>query len=103
MKALESVLREELARLKEVGKGYEREIAKLPSGSLQSKRIKEKPYPYHVVSREGEVRYEYLGRLSSEELKQLRDKIALRKKYKGLLKEVRLNQKQVARALRAKK
>jgi len=103
MKALESVLKEELARLKEVEKGYEREISKLPSGSLQDKKIKENSYPYHVVSLKGEVRCEYLGRLSSEELKQLKDKIALRKKYKALLKEARSNQKQVARALRGKK
>ena len=66
MKALESVLREEQARLKEVEKGYAREIAKLPPGSLQEKRIKEKSYPYHVVSRKGKIRCEYLGRLSSE-------------------------------------
>ena len=103
MKALESVLKEELARLKEVERGYAREIEKLPAGSLQEKKIKENAYPYHVVSRKGEVRYEYLGRLSPEELRQLKDKIALRKKYKVLLKEARSNQKQVARALRGKK
>ena len=103
MKALESVLREEQARLKEVEKGYAREIAKLPLGSLQEKRIKEKSYPYHVVSRKGKVRCEYLGRLSPEELQQLQDKIALRKKYKALLEEARSNQKQVARVLRGKK
>lgn len=103
MKALESVLREEMARLKEVEKGYARKIAKLPPGSLQEKRIKEKSYPYHVVSRKGEVHYEYLGQLSSDELGQLKDKIALRKKYKVLLKEARSNQKQIARALHGKK
>lgn len=103
MKALESVLREELARLKEVERGYAREIGKLPPGSLQEKKIKENAYPYYVVSRKGKVCCKYLGRLSSEELEQLKDKIALRKKYKALLKEARSNQKQVVRALRGKK
>ena len=103
MKALESVLREEMVRLKEVAKGYEREIAKLPPGSVHEKRMKEKPYPYHVVSCKGEVRYECLGRLSPEELRELKDKIALRRKYKALLKEARLNQKHVARVFRGKK
>lgn len=103
MRALESVLREEQARLREVEKGYVREIAKLPPGSLQKKRIKEKSYPYHVVSRKGEVRCEYVGRLSPEELGRLQDKIVLRKKYKVLLKEARSSQKQIARALRGKK
>ncbi len=103
MKALESVLKEEMARLKEVERGYAREIAKLPPGSLHEKRIKENSYPYHVVSRKGKVSYECLSRLSAEELKQLQDKILLRKKYKALLREARSNQKQVARALRGKK
>lgn len=103
MKAIESVLKEELARLKEVERGYAREIKKLPPGSLQEKRIKEKVYPYHVVSRAGEIRYEYLGRLPPRELKRLEDEIALRKKYKALLKEAQENKKQIARALRGKK
>lgn len=103
MKALESILREEMARLKAVEKGYEREISKLPLGSLQEKVIKERSYPYHVVSRKGKVRYEYLGRLSGAELQQLKDKIALRRKYKVLLEEARSNQKQVAKVLCAKK
>jgi hypothetical protein len=103
MKALESVLREELARLKEVGKGYAQEIERLPLGSLQEKKIKEISYPYHVVSRKGKVRCEYVGRLSPEELRRLKEKIALRKKYKNLLKEVHSNRKQVERALRGRK
>lgn len=103
MKALDSVLKEELVRLKAVAKGYEYKISKLPQGSVQEKVIKEKPYPYHVVSRKGEVHYKYLGKLSPEDLKQLREKIALRKKYKALLHEARLNKKQVLRALRGKR
>jgi hypothetical protein len=61
MKALESVLREELARLKEVEKGYAREIEKLPPGSLQEKKIKKNAYPYYVVSRKGKFVINILG------------------------------------------
>lgn len=103
MKPLESVLKEELARLREVEKGYAREIAKLPPGSLHEKKIKEKNYPYYVVSRRGKVQYQYLGHLSQVALQQLQDKITLRKKYKSLLKEAHAGQKQIARALRGRK
>lgn len=103
MKALESVLKEERARLKAVAKGYWNEISKLPKGSIQGKKIKEKSYPYRVLSEKGNVRYEYLGKLSGVELKELKEKINLRKKYKILLKEVRANQKIVERALHGKK
>lgn len=103
MGVLKGVLEEEQARLKEVEKGYLREIAKLPEGSVQVKKIKEHSYPYRVLSKRGKVRCEYLGKLPEVDLKDLKDKIALRKKYQLLLKEARANQKMIQRALRGKK
>jgi len=103
MGVLKGILEEEKARLKLVEKGYLREIAKLPEGSIQIKKIKERSYPYRVRSKRGIVRCEYLGKLPEAELKDLKDKIALRKKYQSLLKDARSNQKMVERALRGKK
>jgi hypothetical protein len=103
MGVLRGILEEERDRLKQVEKGYLREIAKLPEGSVQIKKIKERDYPYRVRSRRGKVRCEYLGKLPEAELKVLKDKIAQRRKYQSLLKDVRANQKFVRRALRGKK
>lgn len=103
MGVLKGILEEERKRLKSVEKGYLREIAKLPEGSIQIKKIKERFYPYRVKSKEGKVRFEYLGKLPEAELKALKDKIAQRKKYRSLLKDLRANQKMVGRALRGKK
>ena len=103
MGVLKGILEEEREWLKEVEKGYFRAIAKLPEGSVQMKKIKERDYPYRVVSEKGKVRCEYLGKLPKAELKGLKDKIALRKKYQSLLKETRSNQKMIERALRGKK
>jgi hypothetical protein len=103
MGVLRGILEEERDRLKEVEKGYLREIAKLPAGSIQIKKIKECDYPYHVSSKKGKVRCKYLGKLPDAELEELKSKIVLRKKYRSLLKDVRSNQKMVKRALRGKK
>ncbi len=103
MSVLKGILKEERDRLKEVEKGYLREIAKLPEGSVQIKKIKERSYPYRVLSRKGKVKCEYLGNLPKEELKDLKDKIALRKKYRSLLRQARDNQKLIRRALRGKR
>ena len=103
MSVLKGILKEEGDRLKEVEKSYLREIAKLPEGSVQIKKIKERPYPYRVLSKKGKVQTEYLGKLPEPDLKSLKEKIALRKRYQALLKEVRSNQKMVKRALRGKK
>lgn len=103
MGVLKGVLDEERGRLKLVEKGYLREIAKLPEGSIQIKKIKEHDYPYRVLSKKGKIRCEYLGKLPEAELKELKDKVALRKKYKSLLKDARSNQKMIERALRGKR
>ncbi len=100
MKVLKGILKEEEERLKEAQGSYEREIAKLPKGSVQLKRIKEKNYPYRAYRKGKQVVFEYLGSLDSEELNGLRQKIELRQRYEKMLREVRVNLKEVKRMIR---
>ena len=58
MRSMIGILREEMARLLEAEKSYKKEIASLPKGSFQQKRINGKNYLYlacrkghHVVSK----------------------------------------------------
>ncbi len=95
MGSMEGVLKEEHRRLKFLEKSYLREIAKLPKGSLQEKRIKGIIYPYWVSSQKSKVCYRYVGNMPEKELKLLKEQLLLRKKYKGLLKDVRRNKKQI--------
>lgn len=97
MKTMEGILRQELARLKETEKSYVREIKKLPRGSLQVKRIKGYEYLYLVSSKHSKLGYRYLGNMPEEELQKLKEDIALRKKYQGLLKEVRQDIKRITK------
>ncbi len=95
MGTVEGILKQELRRLGEAEKSYMREIGELPKGSLQEKRIKGIAYPYLVFSKKSKIFYRYLGHLSDLELNQLKENIALRKKYQKLLKEVRQNKKRI--------
>ncbi len=61
----------------------EREIALLPEGSLTKKKIKEKDYYYHRITREGKRIENYV---SFEEVPQLREEIAKRKELEKNLK-----------------
>ena len=91
MKGIDGVLKEELERLLELEKSYEREIKALPKGSVQEKKIKKKSYPY-LVCREGDdVVYEYVGKQSKPEIEKLRAEIEQRRKFEKLLREVRRN------------
>jgi hypothetical protein len=100
MKVLKGILKEEEARLKEAGGSYEREIAKLPKGSVQLKRIKERDYAYRAYRAGERVVYEYLGDLEPKELKEVKQKIELRRRYEKKLREVRENLREVRRMVR---
>ena len=100
MKVLRGIIKEEEVRLKEAGGSYEREIARLPKGSIQLKRIKEREYAYRAYRKGERVVYEYLGDLKPEELKGVRKKIELRRRYEGKLREVRENLREVRRMVR---
>ena len=94
---VEGILKEELLRLKSAEKSYLRELRKLPKGSLQMKRIKGILYAYLVYRKEQAVFRKYLGRLSQDALKQLKEQIARRQKYEQQLRGVRRNHKRVWR------
>ena len=100
---MNGILKEELARLKVTEKGYLREIKKLPKGSIQEKRIKGRLYPYLVSNKGSKVIYQYAGKLSEAEHKELGNNIALRKKYQGLLREVRQNIRRIGKILHVKR
>ena len=100
MKVLKGILKEEQERLKEAQGSYEREIAQLPKGSVQLKRIKERDYAYRAYRRGKRVVYEYVGDLQPEELKGLKQKIELRQRYEEKLREVKMNLKEVKRMIR---
>jgi len=100
MKVLKGILKEEEERLNEAQGSYEREIAKLPQGSIQLKRIKERDYAYRAYRKGKKVVYEYLGGLKPEELKGVQRKIELRRQYEGKLREVKENLREVRRMVR---
>ena len=97
MGSVKGVLKEEYQRLISLEKSYLREVAKLPKGSLQQKRIKGVKYPYWVSSHQSKIRYRYMGNLPENELKKFKEQIALRKKYQALVKDVRKNKQQISR------
>ena len=53
MGAIKGVLKEELKNSLEMKKNYERELVKLPKGSLVKKKIKGKEYYYLVERKNG--------------------------------------------------
>ena len=102
MKVIKSVLREELANSLAMQKSYERELAKLPKGSLAKKTIKGHEYWYLQVRENGKVRFLYKGKLSAREIERYEQAKQYRAKYRKLLSEVKKQIKFLRKVLRGK-
>ncbi len=87
MRVIKSVLKEELANSLAMKRSYERELAKLPKGSLVRKVIKGHEYYYLQVREAGRVRFLYKGKLARDEIAKYEQAKQYRSKYRRLLSE----------------
>jgi hypothetical protein len=102
MGVIKGVLREELENSLQMKKDYERELAKLPKGSLIKKKIKGHEY-YYLLLREGEkVKFIYKGKVSGGEIKKYKEAKRLRAKYRKLLSQVKKQIRFLRSSLRGK-
>lgn len=103
MKVIKSVLREELANSLAMQKSYERELAKLPRGSLVKKTIKGHDYYYLQLREQGKVKFLYRGKLAREEIEKYEQTKQYRAQYRRLLSEVKKQIQFLRTTLRGKK
>jgi parvulin-like peptidyl-prolyl isomerase len=103
MNVIKSVLKEELANSLAMKKNYEKELAKLPKGSLIKKIVKGHEYYYLEVREKGRVRFIYKGRCSNRDIQKYKQAKEYRAKYRKLLSEVKKQIKFLRSTLRGKK
>ncbi|MFC1762675.1 hypothetical protein ACFL6U_11415 [Planctomycetota bacterium] len=103
MKVIKGILEEELANSLAMQKNYERELAKLPKGSLTKKTIKGHEYYYLQLREEGKVKFIYKGKISAKEVKKYEQAKQYRAKYRKLLSETKKQVKFLRSTLRGKK
>lgn len=100
---IKDVLREELQNSIGMKKNYERELKKLPAGSLIGKKVKGNTY-YYIVSRvSGKVQFKYLGRHVVPNIVTRYQKAkGMRVKYRSMLAQVKRQIKFLKGTLRGK-
>lgn len=98
---IKNILREELQNSLQMKENYERELRKLPRGSLIKKRIKGHEYYYVIFRENGKVIFNYKGKNVLQELidkyKEAKD---LRVKYRSLFSKVKKEIKYLRSSLR---
>ncbi|MBN1822992.1 MAG: hypothetical protein JW803_01590 [Endomicrobiales bacterium] len=100
---IKSVLREELKNSLRIKRNYEKELKKLPEGSLLKKQIKGYSYYYLVSRNNGKVKFAYKGKTISPKLAdKYKNAKTLRAKYRSLLSSVKKQIKFLRGALRGR-
>jgi hypothetical protein len=102
MEVIKGVLKEELGNSLRMKDDYEKELAKLPKGSLVKKMIKGHEYYYLVLRENGKVRFVYKGKVSEEEIAKYREAKEYRARYRKLLSQVKKQIRFLRSALRGK-
>lgn len=100
MSPIKSVIKEELDNSYQLKKRYERELEKLPKGSLVRKEISGHEY-YYLAVRDGQkVKYIYKGKLPPKEVEKYNLSKKARQKYRSLLSETKKQIKFLERSLK---
>jgi len=102
MGVIKGVLKEELENSLRMKSGYERELAKLPKGSLIKKKVKGHEYYYLLLRDKGKVKFIYKGKVSDEEIKKYKEAKEYRAKYRKLLSQVKKQIRFLRSSLRGK-
>jgi hypothetical protein len=102
MGVIKGVLQEELDNSLRMKNDYERELAKLPKGSLIKKTIKGHEYYYLLLREEGKVKFIYKGKVSEQEIKKYQEIKKNRANYRKLLSQVKKQIRFLRSTLRGK-
>ena len=102
MGVIKGVLKEELENSLWMKSDYERELAKLPKGSLIKKKVKGHEYYYLLLREKGKVKFIYKGKVSDEEIKKYKEAKEYRAKYRKLLSQVKKQIRFLRSTLRGK-
>jgi len=101
--AIKEVLKEELGNSIKIKKDYEREISKLPKGSLIEKKIRGNKYYYLLYRENGKVKFLYKGKnippVLADKYKKVKE---LRAKYRKSLSKLKKQIKFLKGAIRGK-
>lgn len=103
MSYVKNILQEEYQRLKSLSEKYLHEIKLLPKGSISIKKRNYKEYLYLAYREKDNVKFEYIGPLSSDKAIAVIKKIELRKDYERKLKQTKKDLAEIEKVVNGRK
>ncbi len=89
MGVIKGALKEELGNSLRMKRAYEKELAKLPIGTIVRKKVKGHEYCYLLRREKGRVKLTYKGKLTAQEISRYKRAKEYRAKYRKLLSRVK--------------
>lgn len=97
---IKAVFQDELERNQRLIARYEKELESLPKGSVFKRKIGNHEYLY-LNYRDGEkVISKFLGKMDEFNIQELQLQLDKRKEYKALLKKLKIEQKELLKAIK---
>lgn len=97
---IKAVFQDELERNQRLVARYEKELESLPKGSVFKRKIGNHEYLY-LNYRDGEkVISKFLGKMNEFNIQELQLQLDKRKEYKALLKKLKIEQKELLKAIK---
>jgi hypothetical protein len=103
MKILKGILSEELVNARQKLRVYEKELARLPKGSIVSKRIKGHLFHYLAYRKGQRMVFKYHGKLSDKDLEKFRSIKKQRVQFRGYISEMKKQIRYLERILKGRK
>lgn len=100
MESIISALAEERQEAAKLVKRYSRELESLPKGSFILRKVGQAHYGYITYSESGQVKQDYLGKLSEAQIDKYRALMKRKKQLKALKKQAEAQQDFLEKSLR---
>lgn len=94
-------LTEDIDRVRKNIRSYEKKISSYPQGSIMIRKLNGHEYIYLKYRKEGKVIQEYVSRYSEKKYKEYEMKITERRQIQKELKALKLEEKEMSKALKA--
>jgi len=103
MSYIKNIMQEEHQRLQALYQKYSDKIDALPKGAVSIKKRNKGEYLYLVSRRNGKVKFDYIGSISSENARKILEQVKFRKEYELKRKQVKDDLGQIEKVIRGRK
>ncbi len=103
MSYIKNIMQEEYQRLEALSQKYCDKIASFPKGTVSIKKRNKREYLYLANREDGKLKFNYVGSVESDKVREVLDQVNDRKQYENKLKQVKRDLKEIRKVIHGRK